>query len=410
MIGLSKETGKIIDKGEISLDGKGSKRMIEHVMHNVIHPLLSPAAIEGISSTQLQDFGSCINSIPPSGLETDLYKFVTGTFIAATENTFHGPENPFALQPELIDHFMAWENDVTTIMADVLPQWTARKAFIGLQRCSQAFEEYISEGRHAQAHDILRERHQAHVEVGISLRDRARLELVMSMAIAINAGITCFWVLHNIFSRPGLLADVRGEIQNAALDSPDTIVYSKIRDSCPLLFSVWRETMRVYAPMATSRLVTEDTLIADKYLLRKGAIVQIIGGALHADSDVWGDDVNEFNPRRFYYSPNGSKITEEGVVSGDKKDQVHPAAFRGFGGGSSLCPGRHFAAMEILSFCAALIMGFDMEPPKGQETVAWDPPMDDKRFIIAVTKPAKEVKVNLKRREGMEDVRWLLKY
>ena len=93
-------------------------------------------------------------------------------------------------------------------------------------------------------------------------------------------------------------------------------------------------------------------MLAEKYFLKKGAIVQISGGVIHSDKSIWGDDVDEFNPSRFL----GAKTRSGGF---------HPAAFRGFGGGKTLCPGRHFAVNEILLLAAMIVLAFDMESPDG---------------------------------------------
>jgi hypothetical protein len=70
----------------------------------------------------------------------------------------------------------------------------------------------------------------------------------------------------------------------------------------------------------------------------------------HTSAFAWGNDVHEFNHRRF--------LTEEKRHS--------PISFRGFGGGTTLCPGRHFASTEILAFTAMLILRFDIKPVSGK--------------------------------------------
>jgi cytochrome P450 len=162
--------------------------------------------------------------------------------------------------------------------------------------------------------------------------------------------------------------------------------------------------------MSSGRYVVADTLVADTWLLRKGTVVQIAGPSLHTNKEIWGADAETFNPRRFVYNWNGTKSLEDGSIVDGKANQVPSAAYRSFGGGSSLCPGRHFAQMEIVSLAALLVMGFDLEGPSGQDRVFWNPPMDDKRFPIAVIKPLKDLNVKFTRRSGTEDVQWKLEY
>lgn len=58
--------------------------------------------------------------------------------------------------------------------------------------------------------------------------------------------------------------------------------------------------------------------------------------------------MNEFYHKRFVKEP------------GPKKH--NPTAFRAFGGGATLCPGRHFASTEILAFAASILLRFDIKP------------------------------------------------
>ena len=382
-------------------------RMIERA-HGVIHPALSPQKTEALSNLQLQHFADFVNAVP-HGLETELFRFVTREVTAASMHTFYGARNPFALHPPLIEDFWRWETGIIAYMVGVFPSITARSAHLGLENCVRAFVEYLEQGRHEDAYELVRNRKALHDEHGVSIADQARLEMALSFAFNSNASITVFWVLNNIFSRPDLLAEIRDEVRTNALVAPDSISYAALRQSCPLLNSVYRETMRITAPLTTARVVLEDTVLADTYLLRKDAIVQIAGAALHADTTVWGPDAASFNARRFLYSANGTKSTLDGSIPASKGEQVHPSAFRSFGGGISYCPGRHFAAMEIVSLAAVLVCGFDLVPQVGRAGVQFDPPRDDKRFPFAVIKPLAPLDVRLERRKGMEDVVWKLR-
>ena len=401
LLGIDEKTKRII------ADPK--TKVVSHALNHIIHPYLGPAEMEGLCVTQLQRFTDFFDGIL-SGLETDLFRLVTREITRAGMATYYGPENPMAIQTDLIDEFWNWETGIVAYMVGIMPQWTARRAYNGINRCAKGFEEYFNRGRHAQASELVRRRQKLHDDAGISYSQQSRLEVGLSLGINVNASITLFWVLNNVFSRPSLLAELRHEIQSNAILLPNTISFAALRDSCPLLNSVYRETMRFCAPMSTTRYVSDDTLIADRYLLRKDSIVQIIGGLLHSDPGIWGHDVDSFNPRRFYHTPNGSKTSDNGRVPASKGSQIHPAAFRAFGGGTSLCPGRHFAQVEVLSFAATMVMGWDMEPPKGQEKIRWDPPMDEKTFLVAAIKPLRNLDVKLVRRQGMEDTKWVLQY
>ncbi|KAK7997520.1 aminotransferase class I and II domain-containing protein [Apiospora arundinis] len=76
----------------------------------------------------------------------------------------------------------------------------------------------------------------------------------------------------------------------------------------------------------------------------------------HTDHDVWGDYVDAFNHRRFLREPSG----------GGRSQSVNPFAFRAFGGGTTLCPGRHFATTEMMVLTALLALRFDVHPTNGK--------------------------------------------
>jgi hypothetical protein len=410
MCGLSKETKQILEDPKHKEEGR--ERMVAHVMHNYVHPYLAAPKMGEIADIQLDHFSKFINAVP-NGLETGLYKFLTREITAASMHTFYGPENPFALHPELIEEFWNWEAGIVGYLLGVFPKFTARAAWNGMNRCSAGFAEYLENGRQKQAYGLLRKRQAAHDNVGIPYSEQGRLEVAMSMAFNVNAGISIFWLMNDICSRPELLAEIREEIRANAYTAPGTISSTALRESCPLLNSVYKESMRLIGPMTSARYVLEDTIIADTYLLKKDNIVQIAGGVIHSDAEIWGPDANTFNPRRFYNSPSGIKTTSSSdPAPSSKSKQVHPAAYRVFGGGSSLCPGRHFAQLEICSLTACLIMGWDLKAPEGEGTnqVKWNPPKDEKKFPIAVVKPTKEVNVRMVRRQGMENTEWIMKF
>jgi cytochrome P450 len=402
LVGSDAETANIVLDPTAKEEGR--KTMVQRT-HHVINPSFALHQISDIAQTQLNHFSDFINT-RKDGEEVDLFKCITRALTVASMHTFYGPKNPFAIHPELVEKYWDWDDGMIGYAVGVMPWITARKAHLGIEACIDGFYEYTKQGLHSQARPFLAARRQLHEEVGMSMYQHARLEMGMSFGFNSNASITSFWVVNNIFCRPDLLQEIREEVYNNAFQAPGTISASKLRDSCPLLNSTWRETMRLTAPMTSARVVLEDTILSDTYFLRKGSVVQIAGGVLHSDTEIWGPDAQSFNPRRFYYNWNGTKTATDGSVVDSKANTVHPAAFRGFGGGTSMCPGRHFAQIEITTLAAVMALGFDLQPVQGTE---WDPPRDEKRFPLATTRPVRDLKVRLARREGWESVKWDLK-
>ena len=151
-----------------------------------------------------------------------------------------------------------------------------------------------------------------------------RLELILMFGILGNAVPSNFWLIAQIFSRPALLQQIRDEVEVAlqicsVLDDAEgskerlaISVSSKAINmkSCPLLYSCYRETLRDISLLTSARLVMEDTIVADKYLLRKNSVVQIAGGVIGQDAKVWGNDAGQFIPERFLVQQPG-RSTED---------------------------------------------------------------------------------------------------
>lgn len=405
LVGSNKETARILL--DVKAKDEGRTRLIT-TFHDVINPVLANHNIKSILPKQFEHINNCINDVE-TGAQIDLFKFVREELTSATMNTFYGPHNPMAVHPDLIHKYWDWDHGLIGYMVGILPKMTARKAYYGAEAVANGFYEYMEQGLLKEALPFLQVRKKMHDDVGISLREYSRLEIGLIFGFISNASISSFWVVNNICSRPDLLKEVREEIFANAYDAKSNFILpSKLKDACPLFNSVFRETLRLIAPMTSARFILEDTILADTYLLRKGNMIQIAGGVLHSDTDIWGPDASSFNARRFFHSTNGSKSRTDGSVPDSKADIAPTGAFRAFGGGAHYCPGRHFAQMEILSLSALLILGFDMQAPARLDNVQWDPPRDDKGFPIAVIKPLKDISVRLARRDGFEGMKLFL--
>ena len=235
-------------------------------------------------------------------------------------------------------------------------------------------------------------------------------------AILGNAVPSTFWIVANIISRPDLLVEIRDEIESAVSDNEDgskAINVSTIESSCPLFVSTYRETLRMIGNLASLRYVLRDTVIGQQHL-KKDSIIQFAGIVIHLDKKTWGEDSDQFNPRRFIKTRAATSNTEE-LSELDPKEtaatQLPPgipsAAFRIFGGGSVVCPGRHFAQSEILAFVAYLLLAFDISAPDG--TPIELPPRDEVKIPLSVLKPKGDVKIKVRRRKGFDSTTWTLK-
>lgn len=190
---------------------------------------------------------------------------------------------------------------------------------------------------------------------GSSIEDVARGELGNTVALLANSTTVALWLLYHIFSDEQVLADVRGEVW--ALVSTKTeggrqvnvVDLVKVKEACPILASTFQETLRCRALNPGPRLLLDDvSLDGGQVLLKKGSMLMIPAPVQHTDEAAWGDDALHFDYLRF--------------VPDKQRRWPNRVAFRAFGGGHVLCPGRHFASTELMALAALMVLQFDILP------------------------------------------------
>ena len=256
----------------------------------------------------------------------------------------------------------SFENDLTMILVNILPSITARKAHKGRTVCFKAFKQYFESGHHENGSCLVQARYGTSYKYGISVDDIAHFEVASILAILDNTMPAAFWMLFYVFSSPSILVDLRLELEeilqttsNSTNATRRILDVTKMKGKCPLLVSAFQETLRHRSCGVSTREVLQDTWLNGNYVLKKGSIIQMPSSVIHKDSLIWGPTVEEFDPRRFMKSTSKN--------AGDQR--APPAAFRAFGGGTTLCPGRHFAGMEVMCVVAMFVMRYDVEPVCG---------------------------------------------
>ncbi|KAL9230105.1 hypothetical protein vseg_005495 [Gypsophila vaccaria] len=107
-----------------------------------------------------------------------------------------------------------------------------------------------------------------------------------------------------------------------------------------LLSMIINESLRLYPPATIlPRMAFEDIKLGDLHI-PKGLSIWIPVLAIHHNEDLWGQDVNEFNPERF---------ASKSFIS---------SRFIPFGGGPRNCIGQSFALMEAKIILATLVSKF----------------------------------------------------
>jgi cytochrome P450 len=149
------------------------------------------------------------------------------------------------------------------------------------------------------------------------------------------------------------------------------------------MVSTWQETLRFFGISISARVVQEDTLVDNHFLLKKGGVLMMPNATIHTDQGLWGPSAHEFNHKRFI------------KAKGDGSVRFPAAAFRGFGSGHVLCPGRHFASMEVLALLALILVRLDVTPTGGH----WVVPKKDMAMDRACPLPASKTNVVMRQRK-----------
>lgn len=341
----------------------------------------------------------------------DLLVWIRHFVAQGTGRLLYGEKNPLASSEELEEAFWDFDHGLGGLLAGVFPRLTARKAYRGREKLVAAFEDWIRAGRQEgdDVPDIIRERLRIAKQHGFSAEAAARSEVSFLFAGIVNTATTTFWTVLQVFARRELLAEVRDEVGRCVDDGVEGEVrlsLERLKTACPVLLAAVRECLRLGSDNYSVRLVNTDTELAGgQYMLKAGSVVQIAGGVIHADREIWGDDAAVFDHSRFLKtqqtSGNGhaAEGKERPQIQQTLSGGVHPAAFRAFGGGKTLCPGRHFAINESLAFLAVIVLTFDIETTDGSGRINI-PKKNDGVLPVHILEPVEPVKVRVRIREG----------
>ena len=261
----------------------------------------------------------------------------------------------------------------------------------------KAFQKYFQE-MPDDVSLVIRERQRILREAGIPEDDTYKMQSNLSDAYP-NFPPTLFWTIYEIYSRPELLEAIRQELFSKAVRKSDNISIldiSSLQTECHILLSAFQETQRVRHSQVAFRIVVEDVLLDNKYLLKKGSYVHQPAKAVHKNHEIWGPQASEFDPYRFVQAEAG-KTT---------KTKILPSGFRAWGSPPHMCPARQFAATEVLIFTALLALRVDLTPMNGE---GWEKEPALKSMEIAMLpRPKKDVHLKVTAREEEGAGRWAI--
>ncbi|KAF7867294.1 hypothetical protein EAF04_005377 [Stromatinia cepivora] len=379
----------------------GSDKMFEHDSYlstfvPSTFPALSPGpGLDAINGAAIQYMSHSLGKLGENGsTAVELFSWVRRQLFMATTESIYGPKNPF--RDSTLEQ--AWYDFEPTIMIHMLTAWPSVLAPKSLHAREKllipAFEKYFAENSHHNGSLLVQCRYKHNTGHGLRGRDLAATEIGQMVASLTNSVSAAFWMVYHVFSDPVVLEECRKEVEQLVQVDDNkvcTVDLSKVKSACPILLSAWQETLRYVHIGISARVVMKDIMFDNKYLLKKGATVMTIAPVQHTEVSVWGPTVNTFDHRRFLRKP------------GEKR--TNPVAFRSFGGGAVLCPGRHFVSTEVMAFTALLLLRFDLKPAATDGK--WVEPR--KVFAMASSIPTPKDKLEVKI-VSRDDRNWQVNY
>lgn len=98
------------------------------------------------------------------------------------------------------------------------------------------------------------------------------------------------------------------------------------------------ETLRLYTPaVMLKRQTSKKNVMIGNLNVPPGTELYLATSSVHHDTDIWGEDANEFNPGRF------------------KEPRKHVGSFVPFGLGPRICVGQNLALVEAKVVLASII-------------------------------------------------------
>ncbi|KAK4206355.1 putative 25-hydroxycholesterol 7-alpha-hydroxylase [Rhypophila decipiens] len=386
-----------------------------HGFTKAIRPALScEPALDQLTGNALEVMSGSLDSIVrDGGQNVKLVDWVRHNLLLATTDSVYGPSNPLR-DPKNETAWHTFHPTIMFLMLNLVPLSVFRKAIKARDSLANSFHQYHTQRQYEQGSHYIRLWTEYFVSQGIPDEDIAKFHNGGLFALIANTIPTAFWMIYRVFSDPSVVEDCRREVLKAVdFDEKSGVCTINIpcinRSTCPALVSTFQEVFRVHGMANSVRLATEDThLDGGKYLIKKGGLVMLPARVQHRlHGGAWGPyDVDKFVHRRFVRNMKDSAEPSQSIPNPS-------AAFRGFGGGTTLCPGRHFATTEILGLAAMLLLRFDLVPvaADGGERQEWIlPPTKNSSQAEAMEQPDHDIDVQLRPRKEFAGKKWQISF
>ncbi|KAJ4470810.1 cytochrome P450 monooxygenase pc-bph [Lentinula aciculospora] len=165
-------------------------------------------------------------------------------------------------------------------------------------------------------------------------------------------------ILYYLARTPSAQAKLHAELDKAVPDVEElTMTVEDVKaDRLPYLDACINEGLRIHSTSALGlpRLVPKDGMTVEGVTFLEGTVLSVPSYTIHRDTEVWGDDIEDFHPERWLN------------LVGDKKELVNKT-FNPFSVGPRACVGRNLAFLELQVIVGSLVRRWDFVLEDGLE-------------------------------------------
>ncbi|KAG8932513.1 Cytochrome P450 7B1 [Tulasnella sp. 418] len=362
----------VFDISDKALFGSNAYPEIGEHLHRTFAPKNISPLVESYASqlySVIQGSDEIKPAAPGTSIETPLLEFINRIAFIATSRMLFGPT--FDTSDEAIAIFDAFDSQVYKASNGYPPALmpSFRKGREGIKKL---FRKYM-ETPH-QPGSFVAESHEIGRDSGWDENDLATLMLGNLWPTMANIPFSAYWAICLSLQHPEGVQPLIDELDTAGAHFMDShpelkgnytdhlAAFLQSSPAIPLLSSTISETLRYTTDSYSMRDVIVDQAQLGPYTVKKGDTIVCVTRGVHMDKNEFGENAEEWIPKRFMRdAPVGED--KKGVSGTETQFNWMP-----FGGGISMCSGRHFAQyhMKITITTLLKMFRFDVNHAKSK--------------------------------------------
>ncbi|KAL2829466.1 cytochrome P450 [Aspergillus cavernicola] len=409
---------------------------IYHHQHLQAHRFLTGEALRRLTERFMETLSGDLHTDTTIGADQwvegpDFFVFWKNCIFRAAVKALFG-SHLLSLNPSFEVDF--WEYvDATPTLAKGVPKWLVPKAYAARDRVIAAIKRWH---RFAAAHSDYREngsdkpdwdeywgsswlksRQQFGRDTGILDDDALASEDLALMIDYLtdpfsaranaNAILAAVWFLLHIHSDADLDRRLQPELERGlrlprSSDSPLQFDLATLMES-PLIQSIYAEVLRLRVALVINRTPVRSDFRLGRWTVPRDRFIVFSTQVAAQDPQAWGPERTQHGTRPLDQFWADRFLTPDEKAKEGQKRQFSLDGLSGawipYGGGSFMCPGRHFAKQEMIGSVAVFQAYFELELRDREPGHVPEP--DEHFYGVGVMPPKGEIPFRIRRRRGV---------